>query len=72
MDGQRDAVWGTWPSAEEPLTHAFNRTIMVSWLPNCPFEMWVFAHFIKLSFLGKKTSGDFPGEALESEFLSRF
>lgn len=21
MDGQRDAVWGTWPSAEEPLTH---------------------------------------------------
>ena len=21
MDGQRDAVWGTWPSPEEPLTH---------------------------------------------------
>ena len=35
---------------EEPLTHAFNRTIMVSWLPNCPFEMWVFL-FVFFFFL---------------------
>lgn len=25
--------------SEEPLTHASNRTIMVSWLQSCPFEM---------------------------------
>lgn len=35
---------------EEPLTHAFNRTITVSWLPNCPFEMWVFFFILKSEF----------------------
>lgn len=35
---QAPAAWNN-SFPEEPLTHASNRTIMVSWLQSCPFEM---------------------------------
>lgn len=39
------------PLTEESLTHAFNRTIMVSWLPNCPFKMRMnLFFFLKFEF----------------------
>ena len=39
------------PLTEESLTHSFNRTIMVSWLPNCPFKIRMnLFFFLKFEF----------------------